>query len=197
MLAGNQHLKGGYNNDTCRINASVVTVQTANTLKAQIIHLWCLTHSVVRTSSLYDRCTPSKPNSNLRQSPIWAARSSQTGEWKQVCTPAAESIHKEIAALRKTMMNETDLEVIEHVCSDGGAFKLGCACKCFPLIGSQKRFITRGEYRSATQATEKKFNSDLMSCRLEISVYAHRLSGEPLLFVLRRREFFLFLNSGD
>lgn len=38
----------------------------------------------------------------------------------------------------------------------------------FPLIGSQKRFITRGEYRSAAQATEKKFNSDLMSCRLEI-----------------------------
>lgn len=110
----------------------------------------------------------------------------------QVCTRAAESIRKDIAALRKTMMNETDLEVIEHVCSDGGAFKLGCACKCFPLIGSQKRFITRGEYRSATQATEKKSNSDLMSCRLEISVYAHRLSGEPLLFVLRRRDFFFF-----
>lgn len=110
----------------------------------------------------------------------------------QVCTRAAESIRKDIAALRKTMMNETDLEVIEHVCSDGGAFKLGCACKCFPLIGSQKRFITRGEYRSATQATEKKSNSDLMSCRLEISVYAHRRSGEPLLFVLRRRDFFFF-----
>ncbi|KAM7398986.1 hypothetical protein PAMP_018283 [Pampus punctatissimus] len=31
---GNQHLKGGYNNDTCRINASVDTVQTANPLKA-------------------------------------------------------------------------------------------------------------------------------------------------------------------
>lgn len=62
-------------------------------------------------------------------------------------------------------MNETDLEVIVHVYSDGGAFKLGCACKCFPLIGSQKSFITRGEYRSATQATEKKFNSDLMSCK--------------------------------
>lgn len=100
--------------------------------------------------------------------------------------------YKEIAAVSKTMMNETDLEVIEHVCSDGGAFKLGCACKCFPLIGSQKRFITRGEYRSATQATEKKFNSDLMSCRLEILVYAHRLGREPLLFVLRCRDFLCF-----
>ncbi len=75
---------------------------------------------------------------------------------------------RRLQLLGKTMMNETDLEVIEHVCSDGGAFKLDRACKCFPLIGSQKRFITRGEYRSATQATEEKFNSDLMSCRLEI-----------------------------
>ena len=90
------------------------------------------------------------------------------------------------------MMNETDLEVIEHVCSDGGAFKLGCACKCFPLIGSQKRFITRGEYRSAIQASEKKFNSDLMSCRLEFQVYAHRLCKEPLLFVPRCKDFFFF-----
>lgn len=108
------------------------------------------------------------PNSNLRGSPSRAAMSSQTAEWKQVFPRAAESIWKEIAAVSKSMMNETGLEVIEHVCSDGGAFKLGCACKCFRLIGSQKRFITRGEYRSATRATEKKFNSDLMSCRLEI-----------------------------
>lgn len=81
---------------------------------------------------------------------------------------AARSIYEVIAAVSKTMMNGSDSEVIEHVYSDGGAFKLGCACKCFPLIGSQKRFITQGEYRSATQATEKKFNSDLMSCRVEI-----------------------------
>lgn len=60
-------------------------------------------------------------------------------------------------------MNETASEVIEHACSDGGAFQLGCACKCFPLIGSQKRFITQGEYGSTPQALEKKFNSDLMS----------------------------------
>lgn len=75
---------------------------------------------------------------------------------------------REIAAFSKSMINETDLEVTEHVCSDGGAFKLGCACKCFPLIGNQKRFITQGEYRYTTQALEKKFNSDLMSCRLAI-----------------------------
>lgn len=60
-------------------------------------------------------------------------------------------------------MNETASEVIEHACSDGSALQLDCACKCFPLIGSQKRFITQGEYRSTTQALEKKFNSDLMS----------------------------------
>ncbi len=104
---------------------------------------------------------------------------------------------RRLQLLSKSMMNGTDLKVIEHVCSDGGAFKLDCACKCFPLIGSQKRFITRGEYRSATPATEKKFNSDLMSCRLEIWVYAHRLSREPLLFVLRCRDFPFFLNTGD
>lgn len=120
-------------------------------------------------------------------------RSPQTGERSQVHTNAPKSIYAEIAAVSKTMMNETDWGVIEHVCSDGGAFKLGCACKCFPLIGSQKRFITRGEYRSATRATEKKFNSDLMSCGLGIQVFARRLSREPLLFVLR----VFFLNSGD
>lgn len=84
----------------------------------------------------------------------------------RVC--ATQSIYEKTAAVSKTMIDETDLVVIEHVCSDAAAFKLGCACKCFPLIGSQKRFITRGEYRSATQATEEKFNSDLMSCRLEM-----------------------------
>lgn len=60
-------------------------------------------------------------------------------------------------------MNETASEVIEHACSDGGAFQLGSACKCFSLIGSQKRFIIQGEYRSTTRALEKKFTSDLMS----------------------------------
>lgn len=114
---------------------------------------------------------------------------------------AAKSICAEIAALSKSMMNETDLEVIEHVCSDGGAFKLGRACKCFPLIGSQKSFITQGEYRSATQALEKKFNLDLMGCRLGNWVYTHRWNGERLLFILRCEDvlsfFFFFLKLGD
>lgn len=78
-------------------------------------------------------------------------------------TCAFKSIYEEIAVLSWRMMNETASEVIEHACSDGGALQLGCACKCFPLIGSQKRFITQGEYRSTTGALEKKFNSDLMS----------------------------------
>lgn len=83
-------------------------------------------------------------------------------------TCAFKSIYEEIAVLSWRMMNETASEVIEHACSDGGALQLGCACKCFPLIGSQKSFITQGEYRSTTCALEKKFNSDLMSWRTGI-----------------------------
>lgn len=81
----------------------------------------------------------------------------------KIGTRAFKSIYKEIAVLSWSMMNETGSEVIEHACSDGGAFQLGCACKSFPLIGSQKRFITQGEYGSTMQALEKKFNSGLMS----------------------------------
>jgi len=86
------------------------------------------------------------------------------------------------------MMDEMGLEVIARVYSDGGAFKLGCECKCFPLIGSQKRLISRGEYRSETQATENKFNSDLMSY-----IYARRLSPEPFPFLYSDVKIFPFL----
>lgn len=74
------------------------------------------------------------------------------------------------AAVSQSVMNET--EVIEHVYSEGGAFKLCCTCKCFTLIGGQKRFLSRGDYRCVTRATEKKFYSDLMSWRLEFWGYA-------------------------
>ncbi|KAK2912948.1 hypothetical protein Q8A73_007061 [Channa argus] len=41
------------------------------------------------------------------------------GCWMKAGTRALESIYRETAALSKTVMNETDVEVIEHVCSDG------------------------------------------------------------------------------
>lgn len=68
------------------------------------------------------------------------------------------------------MTNETDLKVIEHVFFSGVEFKLGCACKCFPLIGCQERFISGGECRSATGITEKNiqftFNEVFANFRL-------------------------------
>jgi len=131
-------------------------------LTAHVLHTMLLVRFPCMTVTQHHSPTPTQGCCSP------AAMSSQTLERKTgIHTHTCCRINtREIAA--KTMINETDLEVIEHVYSDGGAFKLGCACKCFPLIGSQKRFITRGEYRSATRVTENKFNSDLMSCRVEI-----------------------------
>lgn len=71
---------------------------------------------------------------------------SQGFESENRYTRTFKSIYEAIAVLSWSMMNETASEVIEHARPDGGAFQLACACKCFPLIGSQKRFFNQGDY---------------------------------------------------
>lgn len=75
--AGSQHLKGGYNNDTCRINAGVNAAR-GRQYAGGLNHSPLMSYTRCCASSRRGSCTPSKPGSNVRWGPSQAAVASQT-----------------------------------------------------------------------------------------------------------------------